>query len=965
MLNKTVIEKIVADGAGAPVLEKPLLLQGSSNLWVIEAGKVDLFLVDLDPQGAEGARIPVGRVEAQGVLFGMDPEAFQGKVKLVAVSVPGAVLHALSMGRFKELLGDTDDCTQLAGMVDQWFVALSLSLIRERPPKVSSEFALGQANALEVGDVINPRGAVVWAAQVKGASAFLSNKDYPAMVQDQAVPLFSESWIEAAEKSTVVVLDTATFLKQAGAASALSTVNSFLLHCVRLDLERAHETERRRLDQKLSNDEKLVDKSIRMLAGVSGNAIVDDLPAGGGALLNACSIVGRAAGLVFVAHPDGKADSQQRDPLGSIAKASRVRYRQIALKGQWWKKDHGHLLVYFEKDKRPAALIPHAGGGYAIHDTTLGTAALVTEEIAETLSPFGFVFYRPFKDKALSVMEIMQFGSLGCHNDIFLVVLMGVAGGILGMITPMATGMLFDTVIPGAEKSQLLQLTIALVGGAIGASMFEFTRSVSMLRIEGRMDLSIQAAVWDRLLALPVPFFRDFTAGDLAMRANGITTIRQALSGTTMNAILGAVFSIFNLGLLFYYSWFLALVAIGLMLVVLLVTVTTSLFKLRYERQLAEVDGKVSGLLLQLLSSVAKLRTTGSEGRAFGLWSKEFSKHRSLTFKAEGIGNILETFNAIFPLVSSLTIFMMVAFFLGDKKLSTGEFLAFNSAFVSFLVAMLSMTGALVTVLQIVPLYERAKPILQTMPEVDVAKADPGRLQGTIEINHVTFSYKPDSPAILRDLSLNIKAGQFVAIVGPSGSGKSTLLRCLLGFESPTSGSIFYDGQDMSVLDITAIRRQLGVVLQNGQILPGDIFKNIVGSSGLTIDDAWEAARMCGLEQDIKDMPMGMHTVVMGGGLSGGQQQRLLIARSIVHRPRIIYFDEATSALDNKTQAVVSESLEQLEATRIVIAHRLSTVKNADLIVVLDAGVIKEQGTYEELMQNDGLFAQLAKRQIA
>jgi NHLM bacteriocin system ABC transporter ATP-binding protein len=485
------------------------------------------------------------------------------------------------------------------------------------------------------------------------------------------------------------------------------------------------------------------------------------------------------------------------------------------------------------------------------------------------------------------------------------------------------------------------------------------------LRIEGRMDLSIQAAVWDRLLALPVPFFRDFTAGDLAMRANGITTIRQALSGTTMNAILGAVFSIFNLGLLFYYSWFLALVAIGLMLVVLLMTMTTSLFKLRYERQLAEVDGKVSGLLLQLLSSVAKLRTTGSEGRAFGLWSKEFSKHRSLTFKAEGIGNILETFNAIFPLVSSLVIFMTVAFFLGEKKLSTGEFLAFNSAFVSFLVATLSMTGALVTVLQVVPLYERAKPILQTMPEVDVAKADPGQLRGTIEINHVTFSYKPDSPAILRDLSLSIKAGQFVAIVGPSGSGKSTLLRCLLGFEPPTSGSIFYDGQDMSVLDITAIRRQLGVVLQNGQILPGDIFKNIVGASGLTIDDAWEAARMCGLEQDIKDMPMGMHTVVMGGGLSGGQQQRLLIARSIVHRPRIIYFDEATSALDNKTQAVVSQSLEQLEATRVVIAHRLSTVKNADLIVVLDAGVIKEKGTYEELMQNDGLFAQLAKRQIA
>ncbi|QTN26300.1 NHLP bacteriocin export ABC transporter permease/ATPase subunit [Rhodoferax sp. AJA081-3] len=964
MLNKTVIEKITADSGGAPVSEKPLLLQGAANTWLIESGKVDLFLVDVDAQGAEGARIPVGRVEAGGILFGIDPAALQGQAKLVAVTVPGTILHALGMDRLVGLLDDDAACLELASMVDKWFVALSLSLVRERPPKVSVEYTLGRPTVLNAGDVLNPRGTVVWAEQVKGASKFLSSTSNPALEAGQFIPLFGDSWIEAADKGSVTVIETSSLLRLGGAVNAITKVNGFLLQCVRMDLDRSNDAERRRLEQKLSNDEKVVDKSVRLLAGVSGKSLIDELPVSGSALLNACNIVGRVSDLVFVPHPDGKSDAEQRDPLGSIAKASRVRYRQIALKGQWWKRDHGPLLVYFEKDKRPAALIPRRGG-YEIHDTALGTVALVTEEIAEQLSPFGFVFYRPFKDKALSVLEIMRFGSHGCHDDLFLVVLMGIAGGILGMITPMATGMLFDTVIPGAEKSQLMQLTIALVGGAIGASMFEFTRSVAMLRIEGRMDLSIQAAVWDRLLALPVPFFRDFTAGDLAMRANGITTIRQALSGTTMNAILGAVFSIFNLGLLFYYSWFLALVAIGLMLVVLLMTITTSLFKLRYERQLAEVDGKVSGLLLQLLSSVAKLRTTGSEGRAFGMWAKEFSRHRALTFKAESIGNILETFNAVFPLVSSLVIFMTVAFFLGDKKLSTGEFLAFNSAFVSFLVAMLSMTGALVTVLQIVPLYERAKPILQTMPEVDVAKADPGRLQGSIEINHVTFSYKPDSPAILRDVTLNIKAGQFVAIVGPSGSGKSTLLRCLLGFESPTSGSIYYDGQDMSVLDITAIRRQLGVVLQNGQILPGDIFKNIVGSSGLTIDDAWEAARMCGLEQDIKDMPMGMHTVVMGGGLSGGQQQRLLIARSIVHRPRIIYFDEATSALDNKTQAVVSQSLEQLEATRIVIAHRLSTVKNADLIVVLDAGVIKEQGTYEELMQNDGLFAQLAKRQIA
>lgn len=952
---------IVAAGEPDAAATMPLRLEGANSAWFIEAGKVDVFLVDIGDD-ARGARIPVARVEAGGMLIGVAPEVLDAKAMLVGVGVPGTRVHPFRLDRVAGLLGDPQCRQQLGEVADPWFMGLSRALTTERPPRVSQDYSAGKPFAIEPGEVINPRGSA-WAVPLKGELRFVS-KDYCPARPGQALPLFRDSWFEATETSQVVVFDADGFFAREHCIDELVAANAFIVRSVLHEIVCAEEREKQRLAQKLLNDEKLVDKSIRQLAGVGKRAQLEGLVGSDSPLLNACNLIGEVMGLRFVPAAESRPEAEQRDPLGGIAKASRVRYRQIALKGEWWKTDQGPLLVHFEADKRPAALLRRSRG-YELHDTTTGTVTRVDERLAEQLSPFGYMFYRPFKAEVLSVMAIMRFGGHGCGRDIFMLILMGVAGGILGMITPMATGMLFDTVIPGAEKGQLLQLTLALLGGAIGAAMFEFTRSVATLRIEGRMDVSIQAAVWDRLLALPVPFFRDFTAGDLAMRANGITAIRQALSGTTMNAVLASVFSSFNLALLFYYNWFLALVAIGLMLIVVVVTVVGSLFKLKYERQLAEVEGDLSGLLLQLLSSVAKLRTTGSEGRAFGLWAQDFARHRGLTFKAQGISNMLETFNGVFPLLSSMTIFITIAFFMEGDKLSTGTFLAFNSAFVSFLLAMLQMTGALITVLQIVPLYERAKPILDTLPEVDVAKADPGKLQGAIEINQLSFSYTPDGPPILREVSLHMKAGQFVAIVGPSGSGKSTLLRCLLGFETPTSGSIFYDGQDLAALDITAVRRQLGVVLQNGQILPGDIFKNIVGSSGLTIDDAWEAARMCGLEQDIKDMPMGMHTVVMGGGLSGGQQQRLLIARAIVHRPRILYFDEATSALDNKTQALVSESLEQLEATRIVIAHRLSTVRNADLIVVLDGGVVKEQGSYEELMALDGLFAQLASRQIA
>jgi ATP-binding cassette subfamily C protein len=303
---------------------------------------------------------------------------------------------------------------------------------------------------------------------------------------------------------------------------------------------------------------------------------------------------------------------------------------------------------------------------------------------------------------------------------------------------------------------------------------------------------------------------------------------------------------------------------------------------------------------------------------------------------------------------------------IGYMGLTTGSFLAFFVAFNQFLAAVLQLSTTTLSILNVVPLYERAKPILESSPEVDPAKTLPGELSGAIEMSNIVFRYDQDSPLVLRGLTLSVQAGEFVAIIGQSGCGKSTVLRLLLGFEKPESGSIYFDGQDLSGLDVQGVRQQSGVVLQSGRLVAGTILTNIIGSASLTGEDAWEAARMAGMDADIKAMPMGLHTVVSEGGgtLSGGQRQRLMIARAIVNKPRIVLFDEATSALDNETQAIVSRSLESLRATRIVIAHRLSTVINADRIVVLEKGTVVQSGTYQELISQDGLFRELAQRQI-
>jgi ATP-binding cassette subfamily C protein len=450
----------------------------------------------------------------------------------------------------------------------------------------------------------------------------------------------------------------------------------------------------------------------------------------------------------------------------------------------------------------------------------------------------------------------------------------------------------------------------------------------------------------------------------------GIDNILRVLTGSVIFSVLSGVFSVFSFLLLFYYSWRLALVATAVVFVSCAASVVSMYIQLRYQREMFHARGYISGMVLGFIDNIARLRVSGAEPRAFAAWAREFSRQKKLSVRARTVSSALAVFDSAFPVIGFAIIFACSTQLMGQPllhTLTTGAFLAFLAAFVQFEMATLRLSSAVESALSIVPIQERANPILQTLPEVSDASKHPGELQGSIEVSHVSFRYRADGPLVLRDVSLAVRPGEFVAIVGPSGSGKSSLFRLLLGFEKPESGAIYYDGQDLSGLDVQVVRQQMGVVIQNARLASGSIFENIVGSAPIKIEDACEAARGAGLAEDINQMPMGMHTVVSegGGNLSGGQRQRLLIARAIVRKPRIFLFDEATSALDNRTQAVVGRTLEGLQSTRIVIAHRLSTIVNADRIFVMDKGVLVQSGSYRELADQSGLFRVLVKRQLA
>ncbi|HEY9883967.1 MAG TPA: NHLP bacteriocin export ABC transporter permease/ATPase subunit, partial [Thermosynechococcaceae cyanobacterium] len=592
----------------------------------------------------------------------------------------------------------------------------------------------------------------------------------------------------------------------------------------------------------------------------------------------------------------------------------------------------------------------------------------VDETVASTLEPVAYVFYQPLPQGILKAVDLLKFALKGRRRDIVSILLTGIAATLLGMCVPQATAVLIDSVIPNGNLSLLLQIGLGLLAVAFGAASFQLAQAIAFMRIEVMSDAALQAAVWDRLLKLKTSFFHQYSIGDLNSRVSGISAIRRKLSGTTLQTIFTGMFSLLHLGLLFYYSPPLATLAFGIALVILIFTAISGTILVRQHRNLMEIEGNLFGIVVQLINGISKLRIAGVEERAFAYWGQTYTQQLRLILSTQQIEDALNVFTTVMPGLTAVMLFWFASTLLdANGGLSVGTFLAFNVAFGLFISSVTSLSLTLTEVLSVVPLWQRSQPILTAEPEVDANKADPGRLSGSLQVDRVTFRYRDEGALTLDNVSIAAQPGEFIALVGPSGSGKSTILRLLLGFETPCSGTIYYDGQDLAGLAVAAVRRQLGVVLQNGRINAGTIFENIASGALITLEEAWTAAENSGLGDDIRAMPMQMHTIVSEGGtnLSGGQRQRLVIARALALQPRILLFDEATSALDNKTQAIVSQSLDRLKVTRIVIAHRLSTIRNADRIYVLEAGCIVQQGRFDQLSHRPGLFAQLISRQIA
>ncbi len=680
--------------------------------------------------------------------------------------------------------------------------------------------------------------------------------------------------------------------------------------------------------------------------------------------------------------PDKKYESN-KSGVQKLAKDNTIRVREVVLRENWYKEDNGHLIGFYKKEGDidisiendasenliPVALIKNKNSsGYKIIDPSDQLEIPVTKKNARQVYPMAIMAYKTMQAEKISIKSICRFVLADIKRDIARFVIIGLLCTLIGLITPLITRNFIDNVIPEAAKSQAVQICFLVFICNISAMIGNLAKYFANMRMETKADSDLEAAVMDRLLKLPVDFFKGFSSGDLAARTMTIAEIRKQIFNIVLSVFMNFIFSFVYLFQCFRFSGYFAKWGILFCIFPIIISALFCFITYKWEKMLIDCQGKIQGMLLQFLNGIEKITNSHSEKRFFAQWSGEYIRQMKIAYSLGLVGIVNSLINTVYPTVVSIIIYYLYGRGLKIQAingLTTGTFMAFLSAYSSFQGAFLGVAGALLQIRNVIPLSKRIRPILDALPEIEASKPPIDKLRGNIEISHLNFRYAPDAPLVLKDVNMSIREGEFVAIVGTSGAGKSTLMRMLLGFEKAESGAVFFDSQDISAVDIGSLRRQLGVVLQNDTVLQGTILQNIVGSSGLKEADAWEAARKVSFDKDIAEMPMGMFTMIPAGGatLSGGQLQRLIIARAIIRRPSVLIFDEATSALDNLTQIAVRKSLDELKVTRIIIAHRLSTIINADKIYVMKDGEVVEQGNYEELMKQDGYFAQLARRQ--
>jgi len=908
------------------------------------------------------------RLNPNGLVMG--PAAgYPDSLRVFVDLEPGASLVPVDM----EDLYENDSFWSSNGirLINRMMIELAL-LINNTIPKADVQKILvpDQQFSLEAGTAVSGLKLPLWVNLESGQARYAENLALQALKNEMFYPLTNTLWLDIESSSRIHTVSTQFLFEEKKALSCVQQFMTLALFSVYEQFSDAFIKDFILVEQGIKNKKKIMGQALADAAAVLSTEKKQVLSEDG--LFESTAVVCKELGAQIL--PPEKTDPDRENHFSNILNINQLFSRKVNLEGEWFKKDCGPLLAFQnngKEDSLPVALIRHPGKRqYEIISSSpkkkSQTKQKLTAKVSDSLEKTAFQLYPGLPQGTLTPKTIFTYCFQGTFKDMGTIAKLGLAAALCGFGIPMAMSRIVDQVIPGGELGMLAQIIAGLILITLGSAVFEITKNIALLRVQTRAQIKLQSAMFSHLLRLPIDFFRNFTAGDLASRVSAVDSIRAQLSSAVMTTMISCFFGLTNLVLMFIYSWQLALAVCALLAVTFTLVWTIARSQMKVMLKMQNVIGKLAGLELQIVTGITKLRTAGAEVNIFGQWMNNFTALRKISL---GIGmgtSMITVFNSLLPLISSMAAFAMFSFTGLMDNISLGSFLCFNIAMGQLTGAVAALCSTALTLIFIAPSFQRAKPILDARPETLGALKDPGSLLGGITVNQVSYAYPKTAGMTLDSVSITINPGEFVAVVGESGCGKSTLLKMMLGFYKPISGSVLYDGKDLSRLNPIKVRQQLGVVIQNGDLVQGDMFFNIAGSDETaTEEDVWKAARLARVEEEIRGMPMQLKTFVPHGGVtfSGGQKQRIMLARALFRDPKIIFLDEATSNLDNSSQAGVMESLKQMQASRFVIAHRLSTIEKADRIYAMCQGRVIEEGTYSQLMAKKGYFFKLASRQ--
>ena len=973
MVNETMPEDpldpfacfVAAVGEPRPAAaNRPIDLDDPGVVLFVERGAVDILAAEYGDGRMRSPFRPLVRLERGRLAFGMDLTGHP--VKLVAKGLPECRLRCLSLERLVAEIEGRGDAGGLAdaltAQIDAWVNDFAAAVVGEMEVHPRIETALSPGSPVRNGFASAGEG-VVWVVADGLDATFVdlahSEPDGPGMM-----PVTPDSWIDLHSAEGCVCRSSRElgigplltdglpeFHRLALGAEAL---NRHLLLVDDANQQRARVA--RRYNEK-----------IEARRGLSALFEPDaSMERDGTALGAALRMIGRWEGIsILTPVIPGEAEPSLKDYCE--ASGARMRRIQLSAEKRWWLGDNGAMLAFRREDGRPVVLLPGRVGGYLVVDPATGRSVPADAEVTNQLRDAYTLYPGLQQGGTATIRELFQVGGAKASFEFAQLTVAGLGAGLLALSPAIAVQFLVGKSVTDGDAVSLIQFSAVLVGLAFAASLAHILRGTALMRLEGRLAARLGAALQDRLLRLRSGFFRRHSAGELTARAMVFQDIRDNVAGIAVDALFSTLFALPALVLIFFFSAALGWAALCLAIVAVGLTAAFCVLHFEPQRRHQEALRTLTAELHQFLSGIAKLRVTGSEVSAFAAWAGRYREQKRLEIRLSVLSERTTAFCAAMPALASAVLFLVVPKG-SDADLSTGDFLAVYTAAMVFFFSVVTLGNSSKALSYVKPACEQVRPILESPTENRVRNAVRPTLAGELLLDRVTFGYPGTGKIVLDEVTIHAKRGEFVAIVGTSGAGKSTLFRLALGLEKPLSGSVCYDGRDLAHLDLSAVRGQLGVVTQHGDLRNGTILENIIGAGGdFTAEDAWRAASDAAVDRDIKAMPMGLHTAVAENSvtLSGGQSQRIRIAAALVGRPRVIFLDEPTSWLDTKSQAETMKGIERLTATRFIIAHRLSTIRMASRIYVLHQGRVAQVGRFRELLAVEGPFRDLALRQMA